>query len=174
MLLSLASAPFPAAAIPIDLTHLLGSDLRQAEDGWHGFWRPAEIALQFWTQGMPVEAPATYVANLPFDAFFELRVHAARRLWRTLMGRPPGPSFRDMPSQLRQLNILRLRAFDGRQAGASYRKIAEVLLGFHGTKEDFESDPRKNKARRLVADADRLTHGGYRVFLHYPVKLKRR
>ncbi|MEJ1978604.1 MAG: DUF2285 domain-containing protein [Acetobacteraceae bacterium] len=106
--------------------------------------------------------------NLPFDAFFELRVHAARRLWRTLMGRSPGPSFRDMPSQLRQLNILRLRAFDGRQAGASYRKIAEVLLGFHGTKEDFESDPRKNKARRLVADADRLTHGGYRVFLHYP------
>ena len=43
------------------------------------------------------------------------------------------------------------RALDARLDGDSYRTIAEVLLGFRGTKEDFENDPRKNKARRLVA-----------------------
>ncbi len=78
-----------------------------------------------------------------------------------------------MPAQLRQLNILRLRAVDARKAGASYRKIAEVLLNFRGGKEDFEHDPRKSKARRLVMDGDAYVHGGYREFLYYPVKLKR-
>ena len=48
--------------------------------------------------------------------------------------------------------------------------IAEVLLGFRGTKEDFENDPRKNKARRLVAHGIKMTRGGYRLLLHYPIK----
>jgi len=52
----------------------------------------------------------------------------------------------------------------------SYRSIAEILLGFRGTKEDFESDPRKNKARRLVSHGIKMMRGGYRLLLHYPVK----
>jgi len=79
-----------------------------------------------------------------------------------------------MPPQLRRLHTRRLRALDAHQHGDSYRKIAEVLLGFRGTKEDFESDRRKNQARRLVADADGLMRGGYRTLLYYPIKLKRR
>ncbi|MFX9257458.1 DUF2285 domain-containing protein [Acinetobacter baumannii] len=50
------------------------------------------------------------------------------------------------------------------------RTIAEVLLGFRGTKEDFENDPRKNKARRLVAHGIKMMRGGYRLLLHYPIK----
>jgi hypothetical protein len=46
-----------------------------------------------------------------------------------------------------------------------------VLLGFHGTKEDFENDPRKNKARRLVAHGIKMMRGGYRLLLHYPIKV---
>ena len=61
-----------------------------------------------------------------------------------------------------------------RQCGESYRTIAEVLLGFRGTKTDWEGDPRKNKARRLVASGQRLMRGGYRTLLHYPIKLPRR
>jgi hypothetical protein len=79
-----------------------------------------------------------------------------------------------MPDQLRELHILTLRALDARQYGESYRTIAEVLLGFHGTKTDWEGDPRKNKARRLVASGQRLMRGGYRTLLHYPIKLPRR
>lgn len=65
---------------------------------------------------------------------------------------------------------LSLRTLDARLRGESYRTIAEILLGFRGAKEDFESDPRKNKARRLVAHATRMMRGGYRLLLHYPIK----
>ncbi|WP_455620425.1 DUF2285 domain-containing protein [Paenirhodobacter populi] len=64
------------------------------------------------------------------DDFYDLRVHAARRLWRSIKGRSPGPDFRTMPAQLRQFHILSLRALDARLRGESYRTIAEVLLGF--------------------------------------------
>lgn len=79
-----------------------------------------------------------------------------------------------MPAQFRELHILTLRALDARQCGESYRTIAEALLGFRGTKTDWESDPRKNKARRLVASGQRMMRGGYRTLLHYPIKLARR
>ncbi len=172
-MLAACPAPFAAAAMPVNLMRLPGIDLRAAEDGWHALWRRADAGLQFWLREMPGDAAQTYAVMLSFDAFFELRIHAARRLWRVISGRKPGPPYNDMPEQFRRLNILRLRAVDGRNAGASYRKIAEVLLDFHGSKEEFETDPRKSKIRRLAADGDALVHEGYRIFLHYPVKLKR-
>lgn len=159
--------------MPIDLTRLPGIDWRRAADGWHGFWRQANSGLQFWTGNRPIDTGAAYAVTLSLDAFFELRLHAAWRFWRILSGRAPGDPYGEMPAQLRQLNILRLRAVDARKAGASYRKIAEVLLNFRGGKEDFEHDPRKSKTRRLVTDGDAYVHGGYREFLYYPVKLKR-
>ncbi len=79
-----------------------------------------------------------------------------------------------MPDQLRQFHILSLRALDARQHSESYRTIAEVLLGFRGSKTDFENDTRKNKARRLVAHGLKMMRGGYRVLLHYPVKTGKR
>lgn len=75
-----------------------------------------------------------------------------------------------MPAQLRQFHTLSLRALDARMRSESYRTIAEVLLGFRGTKEDWESDPRKNQSRRLVAHGVKMMKGGYRVLLHYPIK----
>ncbi len=131
----------------------------------------AEIAFQFWTLDAPAVAATTYAVTLPFDALFELRAHRGAPPLAHHRRPTPGEPFRVMPTQLRRLHTLRLRALDGRQAGASYREIAEVLLGFRGTKTDFESDPRKNQARRLAADASQLMRGGYRVLLHYPIKL---
>ena len=75
-----------------------------------------------------------------------------------------------MPAQLRRFHILSMRALDARLRGESYRTIAEVLLGFRGTKEDWEVDPRKNQARRLVAHGLKMMRGGYRLLLHYPIK----
>jgi hypothetical protein len=167
VLLSGASSARGSAAAPVDLTHLPGLDLRRADDGWHGARRAGGIVHQFWLTEMPSEAAAVYTLTLPFDALFELRAHAARRLWRTLNDRSPGGPFRAMPDQLREFHILTLRALDARQCGESYRTIAEALLGFHGTK-------RKNKARRLVASGQRMMRGGYRTLLHYPIKLPRR
>lgn len=152
------------------LTHLDGLDLRQASDGWHGIWQVDGIVHQFWLPHAVPDAAAFYGTFLPMDAFYDLRSHAARRLYRSLNGRSPGRDFRALPAQLRQWHILSLRALDARLRGESYRAIAKVLLGFSGTKEDFEIDPCKNKARRLVAHGIKMMRGGYRVLLQYPIK----
>jgi len=117
-----------------------------------------------------LHAAAFYGTFLPLDTFYELRSHAARRFWRSVEGRRPGPDFRIMPAKLRQWHILSLRALDARLHGESYRTIAEALLGFRGSKEDWEVDPCKNKARRLVAHGIKMMRGGYRLLLHYPIK----
>lgn len=158
----------------VTLAHLDGLDLRRAADGWHGVWQVDDIAHQFWLPDTVPDAAAFYAVTLPMDSFLELRAHAARRLWRSLMQRPPGPPIGILPGQLREWHILSLRALDARLRGESYRTIAEVLLGFRGTKEDFEGDPRKNKARRLVTHGIKMMRGGYRLLLHYPVKPSRK
>jgi hypothetical protein len=162
------------SAPTVVLAHLDGLDLRRAADGWHGIWQADGVEHQFWLPESVQDAAAFYAVMLPMDDFMELRAHAARRFWRALKGRTPGSDFRDIPDQLRQWHILSLRALDARLGGESYRAIAEVLLGFRGTKEDFETDPRKNKARRLVAHGIRMMRGGYRLLLHYPIKMNSR
>lgn len=162
------------ASLPLTLPRLNDVDLRQAEDGWHGVWRANGVTHQFWLEETPPDMGAAYVVTLPLDALFELRIHSARRFWRNLTGRPPGGAFRAMPDQLRQHHTLSLRALDARLAGMSYRGIAEALLGFGGDKTDWDSDPRKNKTRRLVAAGLHMMRGGYRDLLNYPVKLRRR
>ncbi len=152
------------------LAHLDGLDLRHADDGWHGVWQVDGVTHQFWLLEAAPDAAAFYTATLPMDSFLELRAHAARRFWRSLNGRAPGPDFRTMPAQLRHFHILSLRALDARQRGESYRSTAEVLLRFHGSKEDWESDPRKNQVRRLVNNGLKMMRGGYRLLLHYPIK----
>ncbi|UPG71743.1 DUF2285 domain-containing protein [Roseomonas gilardii subsp. gilardii] len=169
-MLSLVEHGDDGAQPVVTLAHLGGLDLRSAADGWHGIWQADGVVHQFWLPHAVPDAAAFYAASLPMDAFLELRAHATRRLWRALTGRPAGPDFRALPAQLRQWHILSLRALDARLRGESYRAIAQVLLGFQGTKEDFEVDPSKNKARRLVAHGIRMMRGGYRLLLHYPIK----
>lgn len=144
------------------------------DDAWHGFWRPGAAAHQFWLPTRPADGGATYVVILPFDKLLELRAEAVLRLWRALVGRSEGGQARDFPQQKRDRHILILRALDGRANGASYRKLAEALLGFCGRKADWESDPRKNQVRRLVADGRYYVHGGYRDLLRYPIRLSDR
>lgn len=153
----------------VTLAHLDGVDLRQAADGWHGIWQVDGVAHQFWLPHATPDAAAFYGTFLPMDDFYDLRSHAARRLVRALKGHHPGRDFRALPAQRRHWHILSLRALDARLRGESYRAIAEVLLGFSGTKEDFEVDPRKNKTRRLVAHGIKMMLGGYRLLLHYPL-----
>ena len=142
-------------------------------EAWHGFWRSGASSHQFWLPTRPVDGPATYVVILPLDKLLELRAEAVLRLWRTLVGRSEGRRAHDFPQQTRDRHILMLRAFDGRADGASYRKLAEVLLGFGGRKVDWENDPRKNQVRRLVADGQYYVRGGYRDLLRYPTRLSK-
>lgn len=160
------------ANMRISLPKLPGLDARAAEDGkWHGFWRSAGVDHQFWLADPPSGTKTAYFVMLPLDASLEHRAEAVLRFWRTLMGRPTGERRHALPAQTRDRHILILRALDGRTDGASYRKIAEALLGFRGNKADWESDPRKNQTRRLVADGTHYVHGGYRDLLRYPARL---
>lgn len=164
-----------AAALPIHMTALPGLDTRVSRDGtWLGVWQAGDNGHCFRLDAAPPDEPATYVAILPLDRLLELRADAVVRFWLALRGRPPGDRRHELPGQTRTRLIIALRALDGRQTGASYRDIARVLLGFRGGKADWESDPRKNQARRLVADGLRLMRGGYRDLLTYPVRLPRR
>ena len=158
------------ADLPITFARLDGLDLRRAADGWHGIWQAGDIAHQFWLPEATPDATGFYAVTLPMDSLLELRIHAARRLWRSLTRRPPGPPIGILPDRLRQWHVLSLRALDARLCGESYRAIAETLLGFHGNKEDFEANSSKNKARRRVAHGIKMMRGGYRLLLHYPVK----
>lgn len=160
------------ADMPINLAALADLVARLDNgDAWHGFWQPGASAHQFWLPTRPADRRATYVVILPLDKLLELRAEAVLRLWRALIGRPEGRWAHDFPQQTRDRHILMLRAFDGRAAGASYRKLAEVLLGFRGRKADWDNDPRKNQARRLVADGRYYVRGGYRNLLRYPIRL---
>ncbi|MFT8422217.1 MAG: DUF2285 domain-containing protein [Gluconacetobacter sp.] len=161
--------------MPINLTELPDLVARLDEDeAWHGYWQPGASSHQFWLPTHPPDGRATYVVILPLDELLELRVEAVLRLWRALAGRSEGRRPHDFPQQTRDRHILMLRAFDGRASGASYRKLAEALLGFRGRKADWDSDPRKNQVRRLVADGRYYVRGGYRDLLRYPIRLSER
>ncbi|MFT8923139.1 DUF2285 domain-containing protein [Acetobacter sp.] len=160
------------AAVPINFAELPDLVARLDNDeAWHGFWRSGESAHQVWLPTRPAAGRATYVVILPLDKLLELRAEAVLRLWRTLVGRSGGRRAHDFPQQTRDRHILMLRAFDGRADGASYRKLAEVLLGFEGRKAAWENDPRKNQVRRLVADGRYYVCGGYRNLLRYPIRV---
>lgn len=163
-------------AMPIVLPGLPGLVARSAIDGdWHGLWRGSGGEHRFWLTNPPSSGPTRFVVILPLDALFELRAEAALRFWLALAGRLPGERRHDLPTQTCDRHVLILRALDAKLAGASYRVIAEALLGFRGrSKSDWEVSPLKNQVRRLVADGLFYRRGGYRELLHYPIKLRRR
>jgi T6SS, Transcription factor, DNA binding domain len=65
--------------------------------------------------GEPPLTTSTWFAELPLDDDFEMRVHAARRIWRVLNGKPPGPH--TLSSERRQGLALALRARDAGMGG---------------------------------------------------------
>jgi hypothetical protein len=144
--------------------------IRPSSDGWHLFQRQHDVELRAWMRRRP-RVDARYAAHIPFDDLFELRAHAARRLWRVLSGHPPGPDFRQLPAQRRGRLIQSLRALDASQNGASYRAIAVALFGSSRTPaHGWKTHDLRNRTIRLVQTGDALTRGGYRELLHYPIR----
>jgi hypothetical protein len=108
---------------------------------------------------------SAYAAELPFDENFEIRAHAARRLWRVLNGRPAGPAH-ELSPQRRQRLALALRALDGRIEGNSYRVIAEGLFGAKRIPERaWKTHDLRNRTIRLVQTGYAMMRGGYRELL---------
>lgn len=102
--------------------------MRRAADGWHAVLRIGAVDHRVWSRDPPVLG-ASYATELPFDGDLEARAYAARRLWRVMNGRAPGPAFHQISKQRRERLSAAIRALDAHSSGGSYRTIAEALFG---------------------------------------------
>jgi hypothetical protein len=153
------------ASDSLPLAHLASASIRQATDGWHAVVRIQGAQHRLWLQEAP-ELRATYAAELPLDADFEVRAYASHRLWRAINGRRPGPPLHELSEQRRERLGLALRALDGHMDGASYRVIAEVLFGRKRIPERaWKTHDMRSRTIRLVRAGLDMMRGGYRALL---------
>ena len=110
-----------------------------------------------WVAGA-LDRPMAMMLPIGPDPF--ARLAAAERFCRRLLGMPAGrPPLRPPPSRRRHLLTL-LRVLDGKEAGASRREIAAVLIDGDNAADWVESRERKRIAR-WIAEAITLRDGGY-------------
>lgn len=160
------SAPSLGNVAPSQLLFDLEAlQLRRAVDGWHAVLRIGAVDHRVWSKEPPAVG-GHYTAELPFDADFEERAFAARRLWRAMNGRLPGPAFRDLSKQRRERLGKALRALDAQTTGSTYRAIAEVLFGKTRVPDcGWKTHDLRNRTIRLVQTGVALVRGGYRRLL---------
>jgi hypothetical protein len=112
-----------------------------------------------------------YAAILPLDKLFEIRVGAALRLWRALLGRDPGPDPAALTPERHERLVLAVRALDGRTMGATHMQIAAVLFEAGDIpSRDWIAHPLRDKTGRLVRLGLSMMNGGYRQLLLYPYR----
>jgi hypothetical protein len=156
----------------LNLASVAAGTLRQGSDGWHAVLRIRDTEHRLWLRQSP-GIGEYYSAELPFDVEFECRVHAARRLWRSLNGRPAGPTFRELSPQRRRRLAMALRALDARAEGNTYRAIAAGLFGDRRIPERaWKTHDLRNRTIRLVQSGIALMRGGYRDLLRQPRRKK--
>ncbi|WP_247453232.1 DUF2285 domain-containing protein [Bradyrhizobium sp. 174] len=123
------------------------------------------VEHRIWSKEPPVVG-ASYVAELPFDDDLEARAYAARRLWRAMNGRAPGPAFHQLSKQRRERLGAAIRALDAHTAGGSYRIVAEALFGKRRIPDRaWKTHDLRNRTIRLVQSGVALMRGGYRKLL---------
>ncbi|WP_136616933.1 MULTISPECIES: DUF2285 domain-containing protein [Mesorhizobium] len=149
----------------VKLSRLSGA---AADDELHILW-PASTATNNLVTDLGNGATEFNAIVLPLDDAFESRLDAARRFWRELNGRSPGPVYGALPKQTKARHTLNLRAHDARRVGATYREIAQVLLSREPiAPRDWRDHHLRHKVRAILRRADRLVAGGYRDLLVYP------
>lgn len=115
---------------------------------------------------LPVGADlsSSMAAVLALDDHFPVQLAAAQRLY---LGLRSGvwPAERLPPTRRSRLNRI-LRALDGRDAGASYRDIAEHVLGVRiAESAAWRTSSAREVAIRLCRAGARLVRGGYLALL---------
>lgn len=165
MPLSQALPSSPGKSLSLDLNALSGAEIRRAADGWHALLRLRGVEHRLWLKEPRLNS-STYAVELPLDDDFEMRAHAARRLWRALSGKAPGPPFHTLSPARRHRLALALRALDARVDGNTYRVIADVLFGTKRIPERaWKTHDLRNRTIRLVQAGFALMRGGYRDLL---------
>jgi len=137
---------------------------RQGGDGVHLLLRVGREEHRLWTP-QPLAIGQALVVAQPLDAHLAIRAEAAARLFRRL-SKPRSPPAKPQRRALIRRAITMLRALDGRAAGASQRRIAEVLLGARcATPREWEDCAARAMTARLLRAATALKAGGYLDFL---------
>lgn len=96
------------------------------------------------------------------------RLNALTRFWAAATGRriPPDPR---LTAQRKQRARQMLRTVDAREAGATYRAIAQSLFPQHDTDAAvWVGSAIRETTIRLVRDGMKLVRGGYRMLLCRP------
>ncbi len=146
----------------IDLHRLAGAELRRAPDGWH-----AVVPLGDAIHRLCLPARGSLLAvERPRDAYFDVPMQGAHRLWSGLEERPLGPPLPTLSLQRRQRLSLAMRALDGWTEGNTYRAIAEGLFGKDRVPDRaWKTHDLRNRTIRLVQSGFALMRGGYRNLL---------
>lgn len=111
---------------------------------------------------------------LPLDRLFEVRLAAARRVWRELRGLPPGPDAMALSAYARGQLILALRLLDAEHSGASEREMARIVLhAAAASRRDWISSDGRSRLRRLLRRARNLLDGGYLRLLNPPPRSRK-
>lgn len=131
---------------------------RLAADGLHMLWGDG---TQLWIVG-PFDQSQPLCGLLAFDSGGPRRALAATNVWRQLRGTRPIPPKPLSPQAIDRYRF-RLRALDGRRAGASTREIGTALFGPVGGQKSaaWKSSDLRSRTMRLVADGQTLAKGGY-------------
>jgi len=152
----------PAPADSPNSLRLIGliAERRLAEDGLH--LRLALGPQLFLPAGADPAAPMAAV--LALDEDFAVRLAAAARLHASL--KSGARAAVRLPAHRRLRFKRMLRALDGRGAAASYRDIAQHILGEDVTDSSaWRTAPARDVAIRLCRAATRLMRGGYLALL---------
>ncbi|MES5488522.1 DUF2285 domain-containing protein [Bradyrhizobium sp. INPA03-11B] len=146
----------------LDLT---AGQVHRAADGWHAVLRIGAVEHRIWSKAPPAFG-TLYAAELPFDRDLEARAYAARRLWRAMNGRAPGPAFHQLSSRRRERLSAAIRALDAYREGGSYRIVAGVMFGKKRVPDRaWKTHDLRNRTIRLVQSGLALMRGGYRKLL---------
>ena len=137
---------------------------RQAADGAHLLLRIGAEEHRLWAPE-PLRAGQPLVVAQPLDAHLAIRAEAAARFCRRL-ARPTAPAGRPSWGPRTRRAIMMLRALDGRAAGASQRRIAEVILRARcASPREWEDCAARATVARLLRCGAALRAGGYLDFL---------
>jgi len=131
-----------------------------AADGVHLLLRFGAEEHRLWAPEPPRPGQPLVVAQ-PLDADLAIRADAADRFLRRLRKPAAAPARPQRPTLVRRM-ILTLRALDGRNAGVSQRRIAEVLLRVRcASPREWEDCSGRALTARLLRAGAALRGGGY-------------
>ena len=160
--LTLEAAPQDAhpGAFTLEACPHLKAMLRHSEQETHLLFNDGGHTLQILVTGpYSLSTPLTFYCDLSDPQQYEIKPLSLQRLFCLYrQGRLPRtlyPREQKAPQWIRML-----RAWDGLNAGARHREIAEVLYGAHAASEGWTAGYR-TRIQRLLRAATDMVNGGY-------------